>query len=695
MNRNSRTIIQYLLDPRSVALIGISRKTGRGAFNIMESLIEYGYQGKLYPVNPNAKEILGRKVYPDVDSLPEGIDAAIITTPRELVPGLVKACANREIKGAIIVTQGFREADDALGENLQHQLDQIVRETGIRILGPNSVGVVNAFAGFSSVFFPIPRTPVPVALLSQSGGFFEGFSNCPFGKGIDVGNTGDLGFIEALAFFEQDPEIRVIVLYLEALKEIGAFIPLAKRIARTKPILVLRGGKSARGRKEALSHTGSLVGEEGFYLAAFRKCNLIAVDSATELGDVIKAYLSLPHFTGDRVGIVTPTGAGGIIGLDAVELQGFRPAELLPETAARIAAFFPPWVQVKNPVDILSAGMAHGYKKVYQLSLKACLDDSGVDAVLAVCGSYTLRSIKQIVLERADKPVVAWVLGQNESAANAIAQEADFHPHYPSPDRALRSLRRLRAYYLGQDVGLPDKEPAPLPRPEAHQMIRAAVSNKEHLLGLRALEFLEACSFPVVFTKEVRSLSQALEAAKKIDYPVALKVESPSIIHKSEAGAVRTNLYSPEALTHAFKELWERFRPEGSVEDVRLLIQPMVLGGEEVILGLKRDPQFGAVLLYGMGGIYTEVLKDVSFRLAPLSREEARQMIDATRTSSFYQEVRQRPPLDRHGVIDSLLRLSALAEAFPAIRELDINPLVVLPAGVTVVDSRIILEKLT
>jgi len=695
MTRDNHAVIKYFLEPRSVALIGISRKTGRGAFNIMESLIQYGYEGNLYPVNPNAKEILGRKVYPDVDSLPQGIDVAIITTPRELVPALVRACAHRKIKGTIIVTQGFREADDTLGNELQHQLDQIVREANIRILGPNSVGAVNAFAGFSSVFFPIPRRRVPVALISQSGGFFEGFSNCPFGKGIDVGNTSDLSFIEAVAFFEQDPEIRVVVLYLESLNEIGAFIPLAKRVARTKPILVLRGGKTARGRKEALSHTGSLVGEDGFYGAMFRTCNLIAVDSASELGDVIKAYLSLPPFTGDRVAIVTPTGAGGILGLDAVALQGLRPAELLPETIKKIAPFFPPWVRVKNPVDILSAGMAHGYKKVYQLSLEACLDDPGVDAVLAICGSHTLRSIKKTVLKRPDKPVVAWVLGHNESAASEIAHEADFHPHYPSPERALRSLRLLRAYHQGQDVALEKEESTPLPAAEAYQIIREAESINKPLLGLRALEFLEACGLPVVLTKEVHSLSQTLEAAEKVTYPVALKVASPSIIHKSEAGAVFTNVYSPEALARAFEAMREKFGPEDSEEDLRLLIQPMVSGGEEVILGLKRDPQFGAVLLYGMGGIYTEVLKDVSFRLVPLSRKEALQMIDETRTSFFYPGLRGRPPLDRNGVIEALLRLSALAELFPAIHELDINPLVVLPEGVTVVDARIMLRKQT
>lgn len=692
MTRDIRTAVKYFLEPRSVALIGISRKTGRGAFNIMESLLQYGYEGKLYPVNPNAEEILGRKVYPDVASLPKGIDVAIITTPRELVPELVKACANRKIKGVIVVTQGFREADDSLGKDLQDQLDRIVRETTIRILGPNSVGVVNAFAGFSSVFFPIPRTRAPVALISQSGGFFEGFTNCPFGKGIDVGNTADLGFIEALAFFEQDSDIRIIVLYLEALKETAQFVHLARRVSRSKPIVVLRGGKSTKGAREAVSHTGSLAGERGFYEAISRTCNLIAVDSVSDLGDVVKALLSLPPFTGDRIALVTPTGAGGILGLDAVESQGFQSAELVPETITKIAPFFPPWVRVKSPVDILSAGMAHGYKKVYQLTLEACLDDPGVDAVLAICGRYTLKSIKHIASRYPHKPVVAWVLGHNESAANEMAHPADFQPHYPSPERALGALRLLRAHYQARSVPLKKKKTAPLFSEKAHHLIREAENTNEPLLGLKALQFLQACSFPIVFTREVGSISQALKIATELSYPVVLKVESPSVIHKTEAGGIFTNIHSPAALKHAFKELGEKFRPGDSA--ARVFIQPMVSDGEEVILGLKRDPRYGAVLMYGMGGIYTEVLKDVSFRLAPLSREEAIQMIDETRTSLFYPGLRGRPPLDRNGVTEGLLRLSGIAEAFPSIHELDINPLVVLPEGIKVVDARIIVGKL-
>jgi acetyltransferase len=688
---NNPEILKYFLEPQSVALIGISRRTGRGSFNIMENLIEYGFQGKIYPVNPKAKEILGQKVYPDVASLPEGIDLAVISTPRDSVPELVKECAGRKIKGIIIITQGFREANDPIGKDLQQELDRITNETKIRILGPNSIGVINAFAGFSSAFIPIPRIQYPVALISQSGGFFEGFTNCPFGKGVDLGNASDLSFMEALSYFEKDPDIRVIVIYMEAISRVSEFIPLARRITRSKPILVLKGGKSKKGRKEAVSHTGSMVGENKFYEALFRKTNLIPINSIAEIGDIVKAYLSLPPFTGDRVAIITPTGAGGILGLDACEFQGFQPANLSSETIKKIYSFFPPWAQTKNPLDILSAGIAHGYKKVYQTTLKSCLDDPGVDVVLAVCGVYSLKSIQEVVAQHSKKPVVAWVIGHNETLIAEKAKKANFHPYYPCPERALNSLRVLKEYYQNREVVEEEKKAIPSPSSEAQQIIQEAARDKVPLTGLKALQFLKACQFPIVPTMEAQSLSQALKVAKELRYPVVLKIESPGIIHKSDVGGVITNIYSPEELTRAYRKIGESIELKKSETSFKFLIQPMISEGEEVILGLKRDPQFGAVLMYGMGGIYTEVFQDVSFRLAPLSQVEALQMIEETQTSRFYQGLRGRPPLDRSAVVESLLKLSLIAEAFPQIKELDINPLTVFPEGVKVIDVRIIL----
>jgi acyl-CoA synthetase (NDP forming) len=434
------------LEPKSVALVGISRKTGKGTFNVLENLVKFGFKGNIYPVNPNAREILGFNTYKNVQSLPKGVDLAVIITPRDIVPEIVEKCAERGIKGAIIGTEGFAEADDK-GKLLQSKIDETVVRRGIRILGPNSFGVVNSFRNFHSAFIPLPKNLAPVALISQSGGFFEGFPDCPFGKGVDLGNTSDINFIDAISYFEKDDDIRVIVLYIEGIGNVSEFIDTCQRVVRSKPIIALKGGMSKSGGKAAASHTGSLVGKDWLYRAMFQQCKIFQADSIAVIGDIIKAFLSLPPFTGNRIAVITPTGAGGIITLDSIENYGFQPAVLSKKTIAGIAHLFQPWTGAQNPVDILSGGMAHGYKHVYTKSLESCLNDKNVDVVIAICGAYTLKTIKDITTKYPEKPVIAWVLGADQSFIIEKAKSHNFKQYYLSPDRALYALKVVREYY--------------------------------------------------------------------------------------------------------------------------------------------------------------------------------------------------------------------------------------------------------
>ena len=437
--------IFHFLEPKSVALVGVSQKTGKGTFNILEKLTELGYNGKIFPVNPNANEILGFKTYKDIQSLPEAVDLAVIMTPRDIVPEIVGKCAEKGIKGAIIVTEGFSEADDK-GRFLQGKIDDTVANNGIRILGPNSMGVINSFDNFSSAFIHIPKNLAPVALISQSGGFFEGFPDCPFGKGVDLGNTSDVNFIDALSYFEKDDDIHIIILYIESITNVPGFIKTCQRVVRSKPIIAIRGGISESGSKAAASHTGSLGAKDWLYRAMFQQCRIIHVDSTNVIGDIVKAFLSLPPFTGNRVAVITPTGAGGIITLDSIENYGFQPAVLSKKTIDGIAHFFQPWTTVGNPVDILSAGMAHGYKNVYSKVLESCLNDKNVDIVIAICGAYTLKTIKDITTKHPEKPVVVWVLGADQSFIIEKTKLFDFMSYYTSPDRALYALGTVLDY---------------------------------------------------------------------------------------------------------------------------------------------------------------------------------------------------------------------------------------------------------
>jgi acyl-CoA synthetase (NDP forming) len=443
---NNEHFLDFFLRPRSVALVGVSQKTGRGTFNILENLVEFGFKGEMYPVNPHASEILGFNAYKNVRSLPKAVDLAVIMTPRDIVPEIVEQCAEKGIKGATIITEGFGEGDDK-GRLLQGRIDDTVGRKGIRILGPNSIGILNSFHNFSSAFIPLPKNLAPVALISQSGGFFEGFPDCPFGKGIDLGNTSDVNFIDAISYFEKDDDIRVIVLYMEGIEDGQEFIGTSRRVIRSKPIIAVKGGRGESGSKAAASHTGSLSGKDGLYGAMFRQSRILQADSIAAVGDITKAFLSLPPFTGNRIAVITPTGAGGIITLDSIEDYGLQPAALSRETIEGIADLFQPWTDVGNPVDILSAGMAHGYKHVYTKVLESCLNDKNVDIVIAVCGVYTLKTTKAIVDKYPEKPVVAWIPGADRSFIAEKTKRYAFEPYYLSPDRALYALKMVREYY--------------------------------------------------------------------------------------------------------------------------------------------------------------------------------------------------------------------------------------------------------
>jgi len=443
---NKEHFLDSFLRPKSVALVGVSQKTGRGTFNILENLMNFGYKGEIYPVNPNASEILGFKAYRNVQSLPKVLDLAVLVTPRDIVPEIVEGCAERGIKGAIIITEGFGEGDEE-GRCLQGRLDDTVVRKSIRILGPNSIGVVNSFHDFSSAFIPLPKDLAPVALISQSGGFFEGFPDCPFGKGIDLGNTSDINFIDAISYFEKDDDIRVIVLYMEGIRNVQEFMGTCRRVISSKPIIAVKGGRGESGSKAAASHTGSLGGKDGLYRAMFRQSKILQVDSIAAVGDIARAFLYLPPFTGNRVAVITPTGAGGIVTLDSIEDHGLQPAVLARETIDGIADLFQPWTDVGNPVDILSAGMAQGYKHVYTKVLESCLNDKNVDIVVSVCGVYTLKTTKAIVTKYPEKPVVVWIPGADQSFIAEKAKRYDFEPYYLSPDRALYAVKMVREYY--------------------------------------------------------------------------------------------------------------------------------------------------------------------------------------------------------------------------------------------------------
>ncbi|MDY7018931.1 MAG: CoA-binding protein [Chloroflexota bacterium] len=436
--------IELFLKPRAVAIIGVPRRTGRGSLNVAEGLLQLRFRGQIYPVNPNMDSLLGLEVYPSVQSLPLGIDLGVVMVARQTVPQVIAEGTERGIKAFIVITEGFAEADDK-GKALQSELVTIAKEKGARIIGPNSLGLINSFHNFSSSPITSQIKTNPIAFVCQSGGFLEGFSEFVPGKSIDLGNMCDINFAEMLEYLENDPEIKLIALHIEGLKDGKRFLQVATRVQQKKPVLVLKTGRGEKAAQAAASHTGSLSGKDEVYHAAFKQAGLIQVDNVDELGDITKAFLHLSPLKGNRVAVISPSGGATTLSLDAMERYGFELAKLSEMTINTIKEFFSAWSPPLNPIDVMAAGMRHGYKMVYRSSLEALLEDENVDAVLCIAGFPTLKTIK-IAINGRNKPVVTWILGEWGEKLLSKVKETDYQTVYPSPDRAFRALSVLRNY---------------------------------------------------------------------------------------------------------------------------------------------------------------------------------------------------------------------------------------------------------
>lgn len=453
---NSASFMSRFLSPRSVALIGLSRATGEGSFNLLENLFHMGYKGRIYPVNPNAEEILGVRCYPTALEIPESVDLAVILTPRGQVPSVVSECTKRGIKAIIVVSQGFADADKE-GKRLQQEITRIAYQGGARIIGPNTFGTVNAFHSFSTAFMKLELKPLPIGLVCQTGVMFIGFPGIRlFGKGIDLGNTCDIDFADCVDYFGDDPEVRLIVLHIEGLRDGRRFLETVSRVARRKPILALKTGRSKDGARAAQSHTGSLSGSDEVYNAGFKQAGVIRAYDIEELGDLVEGFLHLPPMRGRRLGVASITGAGGIIAADACEKYGLQLAQLSPVALEKIAALSPLWMSVGNPVDMWPASMISGYPydHVVKTTLETLLADEEVDAVLYMTTEienepalYVGEVIFDVASRFPYKPIVCWRYSPYISEASSRLEQSRRVLVYPSCERAVRTLAAIANYY--------------------------------------------------------------------------------------------------------------------------------------------------------------------------------------------------------------------------------------------------------
>ncbi len=711
-------------NPGSVAIVGVSRATGPGSFNILENLLGYGYKGRIYPVNPKAAEILGVKCYARAQDLPEVPDLAIITVPREIIPRVVADCCERGIRLFTMVPQGLAEADEA-GGAIQKEFMDILRRHGARLLGPNTLGTVNVFDSFTSSFMPLEkREPLGSAIICQTGLFLatDLGPTSGLGKGIDVGNQADIGFPEALRYLGEDADVTVVAMHMEGLRpgEGRLFLDVAREAVRRKPVVVYKTARSTVGAQSAGSHSGSLAGSHRVYEAAFEAAGIIQLEDVDDMDDTIKAFLFLPPMRGPRVAVVSVSGGGGIMAADACEDYGLELARFAPETVRALRELYPSWMGVSNPLDVWPAAIGKDYLSVFISCFDIVAGDPNVDGIVCVGGTFGDGSLDVTdflvhAAQRRDKPVTWWLHGRKAAPLAARAEASRKVAVYPSADRAVRALARLKAYHVDvrgraeeraeRPEGLPSPAGAGGGRTRASGTLArpagsdASPAGGPRALGAEAFEFLAAYGVPVAPWAAVDTPEEAAAAAGRIGFPVAVKAVGPVVLHKTELGLVRLDLASPGAVAEAGREILDRVRrargAEAGEEATRLLVQRFLPGGYEVILGAKRDPHFGPTVLFGLGGIFTEVLQDVAIGLAPLSPSAARRLMEKTKGFAVLRGLRGQEAADVDALVNALVRLSWLVADHPEIAELDLNPVKVNRAGegCAAVDARMLVDS--
>ena len=689
--------LERFFNPRAIAIIGASRDLITISGQPLKHLTTHGYRGRLYPINPRYPEILGVKCYPALADLPEAPDLALILVNAARVPEVLRQCGAKGVRYVIIFSSGFSEVGGG-GVAMQRELIAIASEYGIGVVGPNCQGMINAadrvYAGFGSVF-NADYEPGAVSMVSQSGGF--GFSvmnlssldgGLPFRQMVTTGNEIGVSALDFINYYIQDPETEIIAAYIEGLKDARRLLDIGDAaLAAGKPILMWKVGNTEHGQKAAASHTANLGGAMALYRAAFREKGIIQVEDIQDLADYGRAFGCGRLPRGNRLAIITISGGAGILMTDEVIGRGMRMAELAPQTLDRLREIVPSFGSLLNPVDVTAA--IFNDLTLVNRTLQAIAEDPGVDCIAIINaslqGELAERIAREIVAGAAltDKPVfLTW------SARDAVAPEAYSLldaariPHYKSPVRCGRALAALSWYSEAKRrIEARRGERAPALTSGA---ARAALAGRTADISEHAAKrVLAEYGIPVTREELATSRGGAQTIAARLGYPVALKVQSPDIPHKTEARAVRLNLASEAEVAAAYDEVLANARAYNQNARIEgVLVQEMATGGTEAILGVTNDDQFGPAVMFGLGGIFAEVLKDAAFRLAPVTPAIARDMVGEIKGHALLAGARGRPPADVDALVDAIVKLSALAvDLKDHVAELDINPLIVMPRG--------------
>ena len=695
-------MIDFIFNPSSIAVIGASAEEKKVGYAILKNLIN-GYKGKIYPVNPGRTEIFSLSCYPSVSAIPDKVDLAIIVIPAKAVKESLKDCAQAGVKGVIVITAGFKEVGGD-GVAREREIVDIVRSSGMKMVGPNCLGVINATHKMNASFAPDLPPEGRVALFSQSGALGVAIidwaveNNFGFSKFVSFGNKADLNEIDFLEYFAKDPDTDVIIGYIEDVIDGKKFLQIAREVTKVKPVILIKSGATVAGARAASSHTGALAGSDRAFTEAFRKTGIIRVSSIQELFETAEMFISKRNPKGRRLLIITNAGGPGIIAADTADKMGIKLDPMTRNSIDAIAEKLPSTVSLYNPVDIIGDATSERY----QIVLDQALKDEVVEGVCVILTPQAVTDVDNIAdvivnsSQNTDKPVFATFIG-GKRVKNAITKLKNMRiPCFSDPSIAINAYRRLIDFVEMNNKKMSDGSSIKMPEENikkvAEILQKLQTQGISEIGGEEAMQILSLYGFSFPERALAKTPMEAVAIAERIGYPIVMKVSSPHILHKTDVGGVKINLTNEKAVYNAFVEITtnvKRFMPDAYIEGV--MIYEMVSGGKEVILGVSYDRSFGHMIMFGLGGIYVEVLKDVSFRIVPVSEEEAVEMINETKGSRILDGVRGEKPYDKADIASCIRKLSALVQDFPIIKEIDINPYMVFNNGGIGLDARIII----
>jgi acetyltransferase len=698
--------LDSIFRPQSIAVIGASRERGGVGREILGNLVQYEFKGAVYPVNPRAHTVLSMKCFPNLSAIPDPVDLAIVVVPARVVPQIMEECGKKGVRGAVIISAGFKEVGEK-GAQLESEVAAIAKKYGIRVVGPNCMGVINTDPDvrMNATFAITMPLDGSIGLMSQSGALcgtlldYAKEEQIGFSKFVSMGNKMDVSANDLLEAWESDETVKLVLMYIESFGNPRKFTRIARSLSRKKPVVAVKSGRTLAGARAISSHTGSLAEGDVLTDAIFHQCGVLRVNSIEDLLDYAKAFTAQPLPMGPRVAVVTNAGGPGIMATDACVSYGLEMATLEERTKRTMKEHLPAAAAINNPVDMLAEGNAHMYETV----LDAVLHDKNVDSVIVIfvhplmTDAAAVNAAIHRVCARHEKPVLGVFMSTREQ--ERVVSERCKLPVYMFPESAAKTLAAMYRYRLIQSRPEGKMHRFEVRADEAeHIVTNAWEQGRKWLSSQEVGDLLSAYGFEMARSVLCQGEQDAIAAATEMGYPVVMKLVSPDVLHKSDVGGVQTDIRNDAEV----KAAWSRinviatrlkaenpsFRMEG------LLVQEMVKEGKETIIGMTTDPSFGPVVMFGLGGVYVEVLKDVSFRVAPLTDADAMEMVRAIKGFPILNGARGERPVDLDKLSECLQRMSQMILDLPEIKEMDINPLIVFEKGrpFKVVDARVALH---